>query len=64
MFKILGILLLCYVGYGFLTGRVYGRYHAGGWTFTQNDDPWYYWSTLAVYSLLAIALIFFFGHRW
>lgn len=64
MLAILGILLLGYVGYGILTGQVYGRYHAGGRTFTRDDDPWHYWSTLAVYSFLAVALIFWFGHRW
>jgi hypothetical protein len=64
MFRLLGILLLCYVGYGIFIGRVYGRYHAWGRTFTRDGDPWHYWSTLAVYSLLAIALIFWFGRWW
>lgn len=63
MFRILGIVLLCYVGYGFATGRVYGRYHAWGQSFSRDDDPWRYWSTLVIYLLLAFALILFFG-RW
>jgi hypothetical protein len=61
MFKLLGILLSFYVVYGFVNGRVYGRYRAGGRMFYREADPWLYWSTLVVYSLLAIALILFFG---
>lgn len=61
MFRILGILLLFYVGYCLLTGRVYGVYHAWGRSFQRDTDPWHYWSTLAVYILLSIALFFLFG---
>jgi hypothetical protein len=61
MFRIFGIVLLCYVGYCFLAGQVYGRYHAWAKTFGRDTDPWHYWSTLAIYILLAIALIFLFG---
>jgi hypothetical protein len=64
MFRILGILVLGYVGYGLFTGQIYGRYHAGGRTFQRDADPWLYWSTLVVYFILAIALFFFFGRRW
>jgi hypothetical protein len=64
MFRILGILVLGYVGYGLLTGQIYGRYHAVGRTFQRDADPWLYWSTLVVYFILAIALFFFFGRSW
>jgi hypothetical protein len=63
MFKILGALLICYVAHGLSTGQIYGRYRAWGRTFRRDDDPWLYWSTMAVYSLLAMALIFLFGLR-
>jgi hypothetical protein len=58
MFKLLGILLSSYVAYGFANGRIYGKYRAGGRMFFRDADPWLYWSTLVVYSLLAFALIF------
>jgi hypothetical protein len=61
MFKLLGILLSFYVVYGFANGKVYGRYRAGGRMFRRDADPWLFWSTLVVYSLLAAALILFFG---
>jgi hypothetical protein len=61
MFKLLGIFLSCYVVYGLVNGRVYGRYRAGGRMFYREADSWLYWSTLVVYSLLAIVLILFFG---
>lgn len=64
MFRILGVLVLCYVGHSFLTGEVYGRYHAWGRMFERDADPWHYWSALVAYSLLAIALLLFFGRRW
>jgi hypothetical protein len=61
MFKLLGTLLSIYVVYGFADGKIYGRYRAGGRMFYREADPWLYWSTLVVYSLLAVALILFFG---
>jgi hypothetical protein len=61
MFKLAGILLSFYVVYGLVNGRIYGRYRAGGRMFYREADPWLYWSTLLVYSLLAVALIVFFG---
>jgi hypothetical protein len=61
MFKLLGTLLSFYVVSGFVNGKIYGRYRAGGRMFYREVDPWLYWSTLVVYSLLAIALILFFG---
>jgi hypothetical protein len=61
MFQILGILLLCYVAYCFTTGEIYGRYRAWGRTFQRDAEPWLYWSTIASYCALALALIFLFG---
>jgi hypothetical protein len=61
MFKILGVLVAGYVTYGFVTGEIYGRYRAWGRTFRRDEDPWRYWGAMVSYSLLATALIFFFG---
>ena len=63
MFKILGALLLCYVAYGLNTGQIYGKYRFWGRTFQRDETPWLYWSAIVVYSLLGVALIFFFGLR-
>jgi hypothetical protein len=62
MFKILGVLLLGYVGYGLTTRQIYGKYRAWGRTFQREEEPWNYWSTIVAYSALAVAL-FFFGSR-
>lgn len=64
MFKILGVLLGCYVVYGFSAGQIYGRYRAWGRMFRREEEPWLYWSTMVAYSALTVALIFFFGSKW
>jgi len=63
MFKILGVLLLCYVAISFATGKVYARDRMWGRTYRRDENPWNYWSTLVIYFLLAIALFFLFGRR-
>jgi hypothetical protein len=55
--------MLCYVGHGLVTGRTFGRYNTWGRTFQRDADPWLYWSTLVAYSVLAVALFFFFGKK-
>lgn len=63
MFRIISVLMLCYVGHGLVTGRTFGRYNVWGRTFQREADPWLYWLTLVAYSVLAIALFLFFGKK-
>ena len=60
LFKILGVLLACYVAQALSTGAVYARSRAWGRTFTRADDAFGYWAAVGSYSLLALALVFLF----
>ena len=51
----------CYAAYGLATGEIYGRCRAWGRTFRRGDDPWLYWWTIGVSTLLGLSLIFIFG---
>jgi len=57
MFKVLGILLTAYVGYALYAGRAYAKSGVGGRSFRRSEEPFGYWSAVAVYALLAAALI-------
>jgi hypothetical protein len=57
MFKILGALLFGYVAHCLYTGRTFARSGAWGREFTRDDAPFRYWSSIAVYALLAVALM-------
>jgi amino acid permease len=63
MFKILGVLLFFYVAISFATGNIYAKDRAWGRTYRRDENPWNYWSTLVIYSLLSIAMFFLFGRR-
>jgi Mn2+/Fe2+ NRAMP family transporter len=63
LFQVLGVLVLCYVGQSYLTGQVYAKHGVWGRTIRRDSDPWNYWFTLAIYTILAIAMFFFFGRR-
>jgi hypothetical protein len=60
MFKMLGVAVGLYVGYGLLTREIYGKSGAFGRTFQRDEDPRGYWSTVVAYSLLALALLLVF----
>jgi hypothetical protein len=53
MFKMLGVVVGLYVGYGLLTGEVYGKSGAGGRTFRRDEDARGNGSTLVAYALLS-----------
>ncbi|MGH8681021.1 MAG: hypothetical protein ACREVP_05885 [Burkholderiales bacterium] len=57
MFKILGSLLLCYVAHCLYTGRTFARRGAWGREYARDEAPFHYWSSVAVYALLAVALM-------
>jgi hypothetical protein len=60
LFKLLGLLLACYVAQAVLTGTVYAKSGVWGRTFTRTDDALGYWSAIGAYTLLALALVFVF----
>ncbi len=63
IFQILGVCAASYVVYSFMTGEVYVKSGLWGRTFRRDEEPWKYWGAIIPYSVLAIALIFFFGQR-
>jgi hypothetical protein len=64
LFQIGGVALLCYVVRSYMLGEVYARFGIGGRRFRRDEEPFRYWFILASYTLLAIAMFFFFGQRW
>ncbi|MEP6549418.1 MAG: hypothetical protein ABJD53_18310 [Gammaproteobacteria bacterium] len=60
LFKALGLLLAGYVGIAVLSGSVYAKSGVWGRTFRRTDGPLRYWSAIAAYMLLSLALILWF----
>ncbi|HTY17904.1 MAG TPA: hypothetical protein VMH82_09270 [Myxococcota bacterium] len=59
-FRLLGVLLALYVVYGMANGEVYARSGVWGRTFRRDEDAWGYWSAIAAYTALTLALLFYF----
>ena len=59
-FKLLGALLTLYIAYSVSIGKVYAKRGVWGAWSRRDDEPLRYWSTLAVYALLAAALLLYF----
>jgi hypothetical protein len=57
MFKVLGVALLGYVLHCLYTGRTFAKSGMWGREFARDDAPFRYWSTVAVYAVLAVALM-------
>jgi len=57
MFKGLGILLAIYTAYAISQGEVFAKSGAWGNTISKTESPKYFWAVIAVYVLLAIALV-------
>ncbi len=60
MFKLLGVVLLAYVLYAVSTGRVVARSGPGARTVVRSDAPGYYWTVVAIYGVLCLALLVWF----
>ncbi len=60
LFRALGLLLAGYIVLALLNGEVYAKSGIWGRTFTRAEEPVRYWSAIASYTLLSLALIFFF----
>lgn len=57
MFRALGILVLLYVCYALATGAVFAKRGPGGRMVSRAESPGYFSVVIAIYTLLAIALL-------
>ena len=57
MFDLLGILLGAYTVYAVASGRVFAKAGAGGVTVERAERPAYFWTVVAVYAALSVALL-------
>ncbi len=60
MFKLLGIAVAVYTIDAARRGRVFARAGIWGRTVTREASPEYFWVIIAVYALLALALLLVF----
>lgn len=60
LFKVMGVLLACYVASALLHGTMYARSGLWGRTFRRDEHACRYWSAIVAYALLSLALIFVF----
>ncbi len=60
LFKAMGLLLAGYVIMAVVTGAVYAKSGVWGRTLRRMDRPLHYWSVIAAYIVLSVALIFWF----
>jgi hypothetical protein len=56
-FALLGILLGIYTAYAAFRGSVFVRHRAWGRTVHRDETPAYFWSCIAIYGGLSIALL-------
>jgi len=57
MFKVLGVLVLLYVGYAVSTGEIYAK---AGWRYryvSRADSAGYFWVVVVCYVILAAMLL-------
>ena len=60
MFKLLGAMVALYVVYALSVGEVYAKRGVWGATSKRGEEPFRYWSTIVVYSILSAALVLVF----
>jgi hypothetical protein len=60
LFRALGLLLAGYIVVAVLNGAVYAKSGVWGRTFRRAEKPLRYWSAIAAYALLSLALMFWF----
>lgn len=56
MFKLLGVVLAVYVCHAVATGRVIAKAGAGSREVLRDESPGYYWTVIAIYAGLSVAL--------
>jgi len=57
MFKLIGMLVGAYTLYAAVKGEVRAKAGAGGTTVSRSDSPGYFWTVIAIYAGLALALL-------
>lgn len=60
MFRLLGIFVLLYVAYALSRGEVYAKHRWSGRTIYRDQEPRYFMTVIAIYTLLGIFLIAWF----
>jgi hypothetical protein len=60
VFKLLGVVVLLYIVYALSAGEVYAKRGIWGARSTRAEEPFRYWSTIVVYTILSAALLFVF----
>jgi hypothetical protein len=56
MFRLLAAGLALYVAYAVLRGEVYVKAGPSGRSVSRTDSPEFFWTTIAIYAGLAVAL--------
>lgn len=57
LFKTLGVLLAVYTLYAVWRGEVYARRRAWGESITRSERPQWFWTVIAIYAALSVALL-------
>jgi len=57
MFKVIGVLLAVYVCYSVFSGRVVAKAGAGSREVLREESPRYFWTVVAIYAGLSLALV-------
>jgi hypothetical protein len=60
LFDLLGVLLAIYTGYAAVTGSVFIRHRGWGRTVLRAEETGYFWTVIAIYGALSVALIAYF----
>ena len=57
MFNGLGVIVAAYAIYAISQGEVYAKSGAWGRSISRTDSPRYFWTVIAIYALLSVALL-------
>ncbi|HET6620266.1 MAG TPA: hypothetical protein VFG64_10020 [Dongiaceae bacterium] len=57
LFKLLGVAVLLYAAHAAVSGRVYARSGPGGRTISRRSSPRSFWTVIAIYAGLGLALL-------
>ena len=60
MFKFLGVALALYAIHAVRSGEVYAKSRMSGRVVSRQESPEYFWVIIAIYTGLAVALLFVF----
>lgn len=57
LFDVLGVLLALYLAWALVRGEVLAKSGPGARRFVRGESPRGYWTTMAIYAALAVALV-------